>query len=111
MNAPFASAAAVYRAARAKPAVDAQFEELFDRVDDLIKRVADTENPEIRKIRAKVHASMVVARSAYQERALVVRRAALLEDSGLLDEEYSGPALGVALLVGVGLGVIMSSQP
>jgi hypothetical protein len=106
MNAPFASAAAV-------PAVDTRFAELFDRVDDLIKRVADTENPEIRKIRAKVHASMVVAKSAYQERALVVPRAAPPEDvaAGLLDEEYSGPALGMALLVGVGLGVIMSSQP
>jgi ElaB/YqjD/DUF883 family membrane-anchored ribosome-binding protein len=113
MNAPFASAAAVYEVARAKPAVDAQFEELFDRVDDLIKRVADTENPEIRKIRAKVHASMVVARSAYQERSRVVHRTAPPVDSAeaLLDEEYSGPALGVALLVGVGLGVIMSSQP
>jgi hypothetical protein len=43
---------------------------LFDGVDDLIKRVADTENPEIRKIRAKVHASMVVARSASRTRAL-----------------------------------------
>jgi ElaB/YqjD/DUF883 family membrane-anchored ribosome-binding protein len=113
MNGPFASAAAVYDVARAKPALDAQFEELFDHVDDLIKRVADTENPEIRKIRAKVHASMVVARSAYQERAHVVQRAAPPEDAAasLLDEEYSGPALGVALLVGVGLGVIMSSQP
>jgi hypothetical protein len=111
MNAPFASAAAVYDAVRAKPAVDAQFEELFDRVDDLIKRVADTENPEIRKIRAKVHASMVVAKSAYQERSLMVHRAAPLGDLGPLDEEYSGPTLGVALLVGVGLGVIMSSQP
>ena len=27
--------------------------ELFDGVDDLIRRVADTENPEIRKVRAK----------------------------------------------------------
>ena len=97
MNAPFASAAAI-------PAVDARFAELFEGVDDLIKRVADTENPEIRKIRAKVHASMAVAKSAYQESALLVHRAAP-------DEDYSGPALGMALLVGVGLGVIMSSQP
>ena len=113
MNAPLASAAAVYAVVPAKPVVDAQFEELFDRVDDLIKRVADIENPEIRKIRAKVHASMVVARSAYQERSRVVQRTAPPEDwaAGLLDEEYSGPALGMALLVGVGLGVIMSSQP
>jgi ElaB/YqjD/DUF883 family membrane-anchored ribosome-binding protein len=110
MNTPFASAAAY---ATAKPAVDAQFEELFERVDDLIKRVADTENLEIRKIRAKVHASMVVAKGAYQERSRVVQRTAPPEDwaAGLRDEEYPSPALSVALLVGVGLGVIMSSQP
>jgi ElaB/YqjD/DUF883 family membrane-anchored ribosome-binding protein len=104
MNAPFASAAAI-------PTVDARFEELFDGVDDLIKRVADTENPEIRRIRAKVHASMMVAKSAYQVRAQGSPPAAPREDAtkGLLDD--SGPTMGVALLVGVGLGVIMSSQP
>lgn len=40
-------------------AVGTRLNELSDGVDDLIKRVADTENPEIRKIRAKAHASMV----------------------------------------------------
>jgi ElaB/YqjD/DUF883 family membrane-anchored ribosome-binding protein len=104
MNAPFASAAAI-------PAVDARFAELFDGVDDLIKRVADTENPEIRKIRAKVHASMVVARSAYRERAQGASNAALYEGATEEFLDDSGPALGVALLVGVGLGVIMSGQP
>jgi ElaB/YqjD/DUF883 family membrane-anchored ribosome-binding protein len=105
MNAPFAGAAAI-------PAVDARFAELFDGVDDLIKRVADTENPEIRRIRAKVHASMVVAKSAYLEHAHAVpRENATREDApeDFLDD--SGPAMGMALLVGVGLGVIMSSQP
>jgi ElaB/YqjD/DUF883 family membrane-anchored ribosome-binding protein len=86
--------------------------ELFDGVDDLIKRVADTENPEIRKSRAKVHASMRVARSAYADDAAPSRRHAdFLDDCG---GEILGPspveALGVALLVGVGLGVIMSMQ-
>jgi ElaB/YqjD/DUF883 family membrane-anchored ribosome-binding protein len=109
MNAPFASAAAI-------PTVDARFEELFDGVDDLIKRVADTENPEIRRIRAKVHASMIVAKSAYQVRAHAVPHAAPREDATRehATEDFpddSGPAMGVALLVGVGLGVIMSSQP
>ncbi|MHB8478673.1 MAG: hypothetical protein ACYDBZ_20645, partial [Steroidobacteraceae bacterium] len=67
MNAPLATAAAGYSSARATPGVDRQFEELFDGVDDLIKRVADTENLEIRRIRAKVHASMAVAKSACKE--------------------------------------------
>jgi ElaB/YqjD/DUF883 family membrane-anchored ribosome-binding protein len=100
------------------PTVDRQFEELFDGVDDLIKRVADTENPEIRKIRAKVHASMVVAKSACKELSPAVRPAARPSSSPVyhagpdpIDEDYPGEAVGVALLVGLGLGVIMSMQP
>ena len=71
------------RVGRAIPGMAAPLKELFDGVDDLIKRVADTENPEIRKIRAKVHASMAVAKTPAKKGALV----------------------------GVGLGVIMSAQP
>src|ERR1700680_109966 len=112
MNAPLATAVAGYNVGRANPGFGAQFEELFDGVDDLIKRVADTENPEIRKIRAKVHASMVVAKSAFEGGAIQVRhRAAPLED-GIDEHRDESPeqALGMALLVGVGLGVIMSMQ-
>src|ERR1700733_10386220 len=109
MNAPLATAAAGYTSARATPSVDRQFEELFDGVDDLIKRVADTDNPEIRKIRAKVPASMVVAKSACKEFPPAVFRPASLAyraDADAVDEDYPGEAVGVALLVGLGLGVI-----
>ena len=113
MNAPLSTAAAGHTAARATPTVDRQFEELFDGVDDLIKRVADTENPEIRKIRAKVHASMVVAKSACKGLGPAVRPSSLAfrADADPIDEDYPGEAVGVALLVGLGLGVIMSMQP
>jgi ElaB/YqjD/DUF883 family membrane-anchored ribosome-binding protein len=113
MNAPFATAAAGYTTARATPTVDRQLEELFDGVDDLIKRVADTENPEIRKIRAKVHASMVVAKSACKEISPTARPSSPVYHAGAdpIDEDYPGDAVGVALLVGLGLGVIMSMQP
>jgi ElaB/YqjD/DUF883 family membrane-anchored ribosome-binding protein len=86
--------------------------DLFDGVDDLIKRVADTENPEIRKSRAKVHASMMAARGAYADDAAPSRRhAAFLDDcDGEVPGESAEEALGVALLVGVGLGVIMSME-
>ena len=79
----------------------------------MIKRVADTDNPEIRKIRAKVHASMVVAKSACKESPPAVRPASLPyhADADPVDEDYPGEAVGVALLVGLGLGVIMSMQP
>jgi ElaB/YqjD/DUF883 family membrane-anchored ribosome-binding protein len=106
MNAPPATAVAGYKVGRAKLGFDAQFEELFDGVDDLIKRVADTENPEIRKIRAKVHASMMAAKSARRPSSPAYDASARA-----MDAEYPGEALGMALLVGLGLGVIMSIQP
>ena len=55
-------------AGRAEAASRTQFDELFDGVDDLIKRVADVESPEIRKTRAKVHAALVVAKNALRIR-------------------------------------------
>ena len=114
MNAPLATAVAGYNVGRANPGFDARFEELFDGVDDLIKRVADTENPEIRKIRAKVHASMMAAKSACEDSTHEVRRpSSPVYDASAhaVDEGYPGEAVGVALLVGLGLGVIMSIQP
>jgi ElaB/YqjD/DUF883 family membrane-anchored ribosome-binding protein len=114
MNAPLATAVADYNVGRANLDFDTPFEELFDGVDDLIKRVADTENPEIRKIRAKVHASMMAAKSACDDRTHEVRRPSSPVDDAsarAMEEEYPGDALGVALLVGLGLGVIMSIQP
>jgi ElaB/YqjD/DUF883 family membrane-anchored ribosome-binding protein len=107
-------------------APEAQVAELFAGVDDLIRRVADTENPEIRKIRAKVYAALVVARSSFDRSAdgganQVPRQASPVAPSRIphvldgtdeyLDEypeEYPGPVLGIALLVGLGLGLVTS---
>jgi ElaB/YqjD/DUF883 family membrane-anchored ribosome-binding protein len=108
MHFPLATATMGNRAGRAQERSGAPLEELFDGIDDLIKRVADTESPEIRKIRAKVHAAMVAARSAFDERGVAGRRSAPSPDDDL--GEYPDQALGIALLVGVGLGVIMSTQ-
>src|SRR5258708_35241251 len=69
MNAHVAMAIGSNDAGRAKEAVGTPFEELFDGVDDLIRRVADVENPEIRKVRAKVHAALVAAKSAYESKS------------------------------------------
>jgi ElaB/YqjD/DUF883 family membrane-anchored ribosome-binding protein len=96
--------------------------DLFDGVDDLIKRVADSESPEIRKVRAKVHAAMVVAKSAVGDdanEAVHARPAPVethdagqaLEDAGDMNGKLDGyppQALGVALLVGLGLGLMVS---
>jgi ElaB/YqjD/DUF883 family membrane-anchored ribosome-binding protein len=122
MSATLATAIAGNGAGRAKEAVGTPFEELFDGVDDLIRRVADVENPEIRKIRARVHAAMVAARGvaakgvaangAFENGAKQVRPQAA-EIAGRTDDylrDYPGQALGVALLVGLGLGLIVSSR-
>jgi ElaB/YqjD/DUF883 family membrane-anchored ribosome-binding protein len=83
---------------------------LFDGVDDLIKRVADVENPDIRKVRAKVHAALVVAKSASQNAGNQARRPpAQLADHG--DETTSDcppQDFDVALLVALGLGLVVS---
>src|ERR1700730_5335330 len=111
MSATLATAIAGNGAGRAKQAVGTPLDELFDGVDDLIKRVADVENPEIRKIRARVHASMVAARGAgangsfggaanhQVHRADVRTRTVQVPDhtDGYL-RDYPGQALGVALL-------------
>jgi ElaB/YqjD/DUF883 family membrane-anchored ribosome-binding protein len=92
---------------------DKQFMDLFEGVDDLIKRVAEVETPEIRKVRARVHAALVVAKSAAQNQTDQVRRPA----APLADEADDGMGncprqeFGFALLVALGLGLAVSLQP
>jgi ElaB/YqjD/DUF883 family membrane-anchored ribosome-binding protein len=119
MNAHVATAIDGNGAGRANLPADSALELLFDGVDDLIRRVADTENPEIRKIRAKVHAALVAAKSevaaksAFEEMEAQLNQArgqAAQVDGGADDplRDYPAPALGVALLVGIGLGLVVS---
>jgi ElaB/YqjD/DUF883 family membrane-anchored ribosome-binding protein len=92
----------------------AQVVELFAGVDDLIRRVADNENPEIRQMRAKVYTALVAARSSFYRGAAPMRRPALQIAPPIINgadeyiEEYPGPVLGIALLVGLGLGLVVS---
>jgi ElaB/YqjD/DUF883 family membrane-anchored ribosome-binding protein len=108
MSATLATAIAGNGVGRAQQAVGTQFEELFDGVDDLIKRVADVENPEIRRTRARVHAAMVAAR-----RVAAMGVAARPQEVQVADRtdgylrDYPGQALGVALLLGIGVGLIV----
>jgi len=126
MNAQVATAIDGNGAGRANQSVGSPLEVLFDGVDDLIRRLADTENPEIRKVRAKVHAALVAAKSefaaksAFEEveaqlnqargQAAQVNGVAAQVDGGADDllRDYPAPALGVALLVGIGLGLVVS---
>ena len=87
----------------------AHFNELFDGVDDLIKRVADVESPEILRVRAKVYAALVVARGSLAVRANQVRERSS-PIVGFRSDHDSLPAeeLGVALLLGAGLALVAS---
>ena len=46
-----------------------QFRELFDGVEDLIKRVSEVQSPEIQKIRAKARVALMMAKSALADGA------------------------------------------
>jgi ElaB/YqjD/DUF883 family membrane-anchored ribosome-binding protein len=88
--------------------IGAQFKELFADVDELIRRVGDTENPEIRRIRAQVYKTSVVAKSALARASHRVDTPspALPQSEPFLSEESP---LAVALLLGLGLGLLSSS--
>jgi ElaB/YqjD/DUF883 family membrane-anchored ribosome-binding protein len=89
-----------------------QFHELFDGVEDLIKRIAELDSPEIQKIRAKARAALIVARSAVQDGAVHVgrkaRQAAEVTDDYL--REYPWYALGLVALLGFGAGLLVARR-
>jgi hypothetical protein len=94
--------------------------DLFDGVDDLIRRVAHTDSPEIRKVRARVHTALVAARNAFDNIAKAApapsRLQLAVEQAAVTGSDAScGPAdlpqtLGVALLFGLGLGLMADSR-
>jgi len=91
-----------------RPALQA----LFDDVDDLIRRVADVDNPDIRQARARVYGTMVAAKSAFADSDYPRLHAGLAHAPQSLYELPDDPteALGVALLVGLGVGFITSLE-
>ena len=86
------------------------FDELLDSVDDLLKRIADVDSPEIKKIRTKVQVAAAVARSAWQDTAQYANRQ--VRNSLRWPNEYlhDSPwrAIGIAALVGVSVGAILT---
>jgi ElaB/YqjD/DUF883 family membrane-anchored ribosome-binding protein len=98
------------QASAAQTRVGEQFEELFEGVEDLLKRVAESDSPEIQKIRAKARVALVMAKSAIQDGAIHVGRRAQ-RAAGATDEylrEYPWYALGLGTLVGFGLGLVVA---
>jgi ElaB/YqjD/DUF883 family membrane-anchored ribosome-binding protein len=92
--------------------IGAQFYELFEGVEDLIKRVAEIDSPEVQKIRAKARAALIVARSAVQDGAEHIGRQARLA-AGATDDylrEYPWYALGLGTLIGFGAGLLAAHR-
>lgn len=89
---------------------DSPFHDLFDGVEDLIKRVSDIDSPELQKIKAKARVAMMMAKSAVQDGAVhagrQARRAAGATDDYL--REYPWYALGLGTLVGFGVGFLVT---
>ncbi|MGA2400005.1 MAG: hypothetical protein ABSG30_18370 [Steroidobacteraceae bacterium] len=98
-----------------------QFQELFDGVEDLIKRVSEVDSPEIQKIRAKARVALMMAKSAIADGATHVgkqaRRAAgstgeyVRRAAGTTDDyvrEYPWYALGAGAVLGFALGILVS---
>ena len=86
----------------------AHVDDLFEGVDDLIKRVADVDSPEILRVRAKVHAALVAAKSAFSDGAnrIQPRPVAIVEHPWDDDDRLPTAELGVALLVGLGVALV-----
>jgi ElaB protein len=94
----------------AQDALHEQFHELFDGVEDLIKRVADVQSPEVQKIRAKARVALMIAKSAIQDGAVHVGRQAR-HAAGTTDDylrEYPWYALGLGTLLGFGVGLLVA---
>lgn len=87
-----------------------QFRELFDGVEDLIKRVSEVDSPQIQKIRAKARVALMMAKSAIADGATHVgkqaRRAA--GSTGDYVREYPWYALGAGAVLGFAIGILVS---
>lgn len=86
------------------------FNELLDSVDDLLKRIADVDSPDIKKIRTKVQVALAIARSAWQDTALYANRQ--VKNSLQWPNDYlrESPwrAIGIATVVGLGVGALLT---
>jgi ElaB/YqjD/DUF883 family membrane-anchored ribosome-binding protein len=91
-------------------ALHERFRDLFADVEDLIKRVAEIDSPDVQKIRAKARVALMAAKSAAQDGATHVgrqaRRAAETTDGYL--REYPWYAVGLGTLIGFGAGLLVA---
>jgi ElaB protein len=83
--------------------------DLTDSVDDLLERISELKSPEIQKIRTKVQIALAAAQSAWRDTANYASRQAMqtLRRPGEYIQESPWRALGIATLLGLGVGAIL----
>jgi ElaB/YqjD/DUF883 family membrane-anchored ribosome-binding protein len=89
---------------------DASFNELVDSIDDLLKRISDIDTPEINKIRTKVQIALSAAKSAWQDTTHYAneRVTESLRWPSEQMRESPWPAVGIATVVGIGMGALLT---
>ncbi len=86
------------------------YNELTSSVEDLLKRIADVENPDIKTIRAKVQVALATAKSAWQDTTNYASRQVTrtLRRPGDYVRESPLRTIGIAALIGIGVGALLS---
>jgi len=88
------------------------FQALFDGVEDLIARLAESDSPELRKIRAKVRVALLTAKSAVSDGATQLRRQTrqAVSDADDYVREHPWQAIGVAAAIGATVGLLVARR-
>ncbi len=86
------------------------YTELTDSVEDLLKRIADVDSPDIKSIRAKVQVALASAKSAWQETTAYASRQVTrtLRRPGDYVRESPLRTIGIAALIGIGVGALLA---
>ena len=86
------------------------FNDLEDSIDELLKRISDIDGPEINKIRTKVQIALSAARSAWQDTSHYANEQVTnsLRWSGDQLRESPWRAVGIATVVGIGMGALLT---
>jgi ElaB/YqjD/DUF883 family membrane-anchored ribosome-binding protein len=85
------------------------FNDLTDSVDDLLQRISELDSPEIQKIRTKVQIALAAAQSAWRDTTSYASRQAMQTLRRPSEYLYESPwrALGIATLLGLGVGAML----
>lgn len=86
------------------------YAELTDSVEELLKRIAEVDSPDIKSIRAKVQVALATAKSAWQETTSYASRQVTrtLRRPGDYVRQSPLRTIGIAALLGIGVGALLA---